>query len=57
MKIFNLCLRLFVLVLFPLFFYQPAYADGLPIGSKWVTGFIKFEGWENVKDYLIVQPT
>ncbi|MBP7927724.1 hypothetical protein KAZ57_01095 [Patescibacteria group bacterium] len=37
--------------------YKTANADFLPDTDKNVAGYVKIEGWENVADYLMVQPT
>ena len=34
----------------------PVFADALMPGTKTVAGFVKFEGWEKVADYILVQP-
>jgi hypothetical protein len=53
-------LYLFFLFSFVLFFIIPfvssVNADALLAGEKQIQGYVKFEGWDTVKDYIIVQP-
>lgn len=49
----------FLLLLIPIYLFLKTnfvFGDALISGMKQVMGFVKFKGWETVKDYVVVQP-
>lgn len=55
-KIYALVFFVSIFVALGLFKVMPASADVLIPGTKQIDVLVKFQGWDTVKDYIIVQP-